>query len=89
MQTYGQEIRWTDRDGTVHRIVVDQCASSREARRMALKAAKIRGWTPARWWQFWRWNDTRIQEGRAVDETDIEAVAVKDERSHNALRRED
>jgi hypothetical protein len=31
-----------------------------ETRRRLIEAAREAGWTPPRWWQWWRWNDTRV-----------------------------
>jgi TonB family protein len=58
--TYGQEIRWTEPDGTVQTIEVSKCSTIEEAKREAVKAAQKWGWTPPKWWQWKRRNDTRI-----------------------------
>lgn len=58
MTTYGQTIRWTNFDGSVEEITVSKCASAEEAYDMAIINAQVNGWTPPRWWQFWRWSDT-------------------------------
>lgn len=59
--TYGQTIVWSHWDGTQTRISVDDCATPEFAIERAMFAARIHGWTPPRWWQWWRWNDTRLE----------------------------
>jgi hypothetical protein len=42
---------------TINRLVavtVSGCATPGEARREAWKEAEKNGWTPPRWWQWWR-----------------------------------
>lgn len=56
---YGQTIRWTRFDGTVTTFGVTDCDSFEEARRKAVEWAESAGWTPPKWWQFWRWHDTK------------------------------
>lgn len=62
MVTYGQSIVWTSFGGDRSCINVDGCLTPEEARRDAINSAKRLGWTPPRWWQWWRWDDTRISE---------------------------
>ena len=54
-------IKWTRRDG--------QCKFSslnftdyEAAWREALKLAYANGWYPPKWWEIWRWRDTRLPE---------------------------
>lgn len=56
MATYGQEIIWNSLVG-VHSVKVEGCETPEEARSTALRMAKKGGWTPPRWWQWWRWAD--------------------------------
>lgn len=55
---YSYGITWTKRDGTV-------CTTSgtgyyeREVRKQVLRSVIRQGWTYPRWWQWWRWDDTR------------------------------
>lgn len=58
--TYGQTIKWTQWDGTKHAFTVSECESWEEARAIVVEWATERGWTPPKWWQFWRWGDTRL-----------------------------
>jgi hypothetical protein len=58
MITYGQVIRWTRSDGAVLSVIVRDCGSHEEALRMAIDDAKSMGWTPPKWWQWWRWDET-------------------------------
>lgn len=57
---YGQIIRWTDFDGSKTTVSVNGFETLEEARAAAVRSAKDSGWTPPRWWQWWRWEDTRI-----------------------------
>lgn len=59
MTKYGQSIYWTDRDGTVTRTTTKGHSTPEDALRDALKQARAFGWTPPKWWQYWRWNDWR------------------------------
>ncbi len=58
MATYGQVVKWTDFDGSVHTLGVDYCNTAEEATQTAFRIAIGAGWTPPRWWQWWRWRDT-------------------------------
>jgi hypothetical protein len=62
---YGQEITWTSITGDKARVSVDGGDLPEEAVAEAIKLAKRYGWTPPKWWQFWRWSDTRptVTEG--------------------------
>jgi hypothetical protein len=59
--THGQSIKWTDRRGTVTTVTATQCAAANEAICSAIESATAFGWTYPKWWEFWRWNDTRPQ----------------------------
>lgn len=56
---YGKTIEWTDFDGSKSRVSTHGHASAAEAIDSALRMAEQSGWTPPRWWQLWRWSDTR------------------------------
>src|SRR5688500_1268034 len=56
---YGFTIKWTDFDGSRHEVASTGFHSGLDARRSVIGAARQAGWTPPRWWQWWRWNDTR------------------------------
>jgi hypothetical protein len=58
--TCAQEIHWTELNGDRHNVSSGWHGSLEAARWEALQMAKAFGWTPPRWWQFWRWNDTRL-----------------------------
>jgi hypothetical protein len=58
MITYGQVIRWTRSDGAVLSVIVGDYGSHEEALRTAIDDAKSMGWTPPKWWQWWRWDET-------------------------------
>lgn len=55
----GYTIRWTNRDGNSTEVSCDGAFTERDARKSALRSAIRTGWTYPRWWQWWRWNDTR------------------------------
>ena len=59
---YGQSIIWHDFDGARTEYNIDGCDTPEEARQLAIEAASYFGWTPPKWWQWWRWDDTRITE---------------------------
>lgn len=60
MPTYGQTIRWTELNGTKSTVSVENCPTRQEALQSALRSAKAFGWTEPKWWQWWRWEDTRV-----------------------------
>lgn len=41
-------------DGTITTLWITECPSRADADTAALRI----GWTPPRWWQWWRWSDT-------------------------------
>lgn len=55
--TFGQQIAWTERSGTKTVVSVDGYSTHKEALDIALRNAVAFGWTPPRWWQWWRWKD--------------------------------
>ena len=57
---FGQTIRWTDLGGDEHAVRVNGCTSPQEALKEATRMACEMGWTPRRWWQFWRYSDTKV-----------------------------
>ncbi len=60
---YGYSIHWTQFDGTKQRVSAewfDTLEEMERERAEAFKTLKKVGWTPPRWWQWWRWNDTRL-----------------------------
>jgi hypothetical protein len=61
MTTYGYSIEWTTWNGR-QRVTVTECSTPQEAYRETLDLAIRSGWTPPRWWQFWRWSDQRVVE---------------------------
>lgn len=59
MPTYGQTIRWTDKDGSIRSVSVDGRGTPQQALRDAIKSAIGFGWTYPKWFQWWRKYDTR------------------------------
>jgi hypothetical protein len=57
MIEYGQTISWHDRDGTQTAISCQGHSSREAALKDALEGAISSGWTPPRWWQWWRWGE--------------------------------
>ncbi len=55
---YGKTIRWTDWLGS-HVVSVDDCKTPEEANTKVYEFAREQGWTPPKWWQWWRWGDSR------------------------------
>ena len=62
---YGQIVRWTRFDGNsaVTEVFGDNLG---EVRCKGWEFAARSGWTPIRWWKFWRWGDTPNPEGAAL-----------------------
>jgi hypothetical protein len=60
---YSQQIKWTDYNGNHALVGVYDHATPGGARHAAINAARELGWTPPRWWQWWRRKDTRIKLG--------------------------
>lgn len=56
-RSYSQAITWHDGDA-IHAVEASGFKTRREAFAAALEDARASGWTPPRWWQFWRWSDT-------------------------------
>lgn len=65
--TYGATIRWSDSYGR-NEVTVSKCSSREEAWRETEACARRSGWTPPRWWQWWRWSDTRIPKLKKGDQ---------------------
>jgi hypothetical protein len=59
MPTYGLRIDWSNWKGEVQGIGVSNCDSWEEAYTRATAWATELGWTYPRWWEFWRWFDSR------------------------------
>lgn len=53
----GQEIRWRRWGDGKPMVSTGWHPSSRAALVSSLKAARAVGWTPPRWWEWWRWGD--------------------------------
>ena len=54
---YNQTIIMTKFNGVESRWTINGCDSLQEAQEKCLEWAKKGGWTPPKWWQWWRWND--------------------------------
>lgn len=48
---------WTGFDGISSTVSVEWKDSMEEAFNATLEFARELGWTPPRWWQWWRWRD--------------------------------
>ena len=60
---YGQRISWTTFRGDQVSVESRDMATEKAAREEAVKSARLLGWEPPRWWQWWRRHDTRIYDG--------------------------
>ena len=58
--SFCQEIRWTVWGHGKRSIRVEGYRTEAHAEAAALMMATHLGWTPPRWWQWWRWMDTRM-----------------------------
>jgi hypothetical protein len=60
MPLYGQTIRWTDRKNrTITAITVDGRLTAEAALKDAVNEARYFGWTPPKWYEWWRKHDTK------------------------------
>ena len=58
---YSKTVKWTDNWGCRHTTVTGiKSPFEQEALDDAWEKAKALGWTPPRWWQWWRWGDTKL-----------------------------
>ena len=62
LSKYTQYVSWRHADGTIESIAFGTDLGLQEAINGALALAREHGWTPPRWWQFWRWGDSRPPE---------------------------
>lgn len=58
---YGITITWTTLGGQ-RKFKSLNFPDYEEAWRVALDLARADGWYPPKWWQIWRWRDTRLPE---------------------------
>ena len=65
---YGQTIEWSHR-GSKLSVTVNGCATPQEALGAAIRNAKLFGWTPPRWWQWWRWSEPIRTDSETKDES--------------------
>ena len=54
MPVYDQCIAWTTRGGGSQSVTVNGYDTADEAFNAAMQAAIRTGWTPPKWWQWWR-----------------------------------
>lgn len=52
-----QKVSWTNILGDTEEVEAEGETLEIAIERAFIKA-QSRGWTPRRWWQFWRWQDT-------------------------------
>lgn len=57
MIRYGYSLAWHRQFGETASVSVDDCDTREEAFSLATLMAISAGWTPRRWWQFWRWGE--------------------------------
>ena len=57
MNKFGYSVRWKKFDGTLTEVGVSDCPDIETAKKEAFMLAKESGWTPRKWWQWWRWNE--------------------------------
>lgn len=65
LTTYGYTVRWKDFDGTLHTVKIIEMRSMEDAKRYAFECAKKQGYTPRKWWQWWRWDENVNYETHA------------------------
>lgn len=60
MATFGHSVTWHDRDGCITQVFVAGLSSPELALLEAVKSALQAGWTEPKWYQWWRWQETRL-----------------------------
>lgn len=58
---YGITITWTKFDGR-RKFVSSNFPDCEQAWMAAIDLARFDGWYPPKWWEIWRWGDTRLPE---------------------------
>lgn len=58
---FGYTIRETRFNGSTRQWRVRDCETQLDAYACAYGWAFTEGWSPPRWWQWWRRNDTRLE----------------------------
>jgi hypothetical protein len=61
MITYGFTIKWGHNS-----FGVSNQPTAEEAQRVCIEWATKHGWTPPKWWQWWRWGDTKLPQSFAA-----------------------
>lgn len=59
MKMYSHSIHWTG-NKTWTRVTSNGKPTPKEAKTEAIGMAVRMGWTPPKWWQWWRRHDTRV-----------------------------
>lgn len=59
--TFGRRIVFTSFCGKRATYSVSGCETFADATFQVVQFALADGWTQPRWWQWWRWHDTRIK----------------------------
>jgi len=67
---YSQSVRWTTIREGEQNISVGNYLTQEEAQESAFRWAIHLGWTPLKWWQFWRRDDTRLPPGLKLDDSE-------------------
>jgi len=73
---YGYTVKWNERSGTHTEITVSDCPDMETAKREAFASAKESGWTPRKWWQWWRWDENAQQSVHLTAERRWQALAI-------------
>ena len=58
--TYGFRINWKTFDGESCCVKSSGHKSIDHAKAYCIASAEMAGWTPPKWWQWWRRGDTRL-----------------------------
>ena len=70
---FGQSVRWTTLDGSVADVHTTGHTTMDAAQETGFRMATRMGWTPIRWWKFWRWGDTPNPPQGVITSTDVSA----------------
>jgi hypothetical protein len=74
---YGQIIKWTWFDGSKENVEVYDCETMEEALGRSVCLAEASGWTYPKWWEWWRWNDTRPPMKHGIKRMPIRLCKVR------------
>lgn len=73
--TYSKRVRWSRLDGSSSWEVSG--TDLHDVQVAAWRGALMCGWTPKRWWKFWRWDDSANPTPEMLREAQAAAVELQ------------